>query len=740
MRLGVRRGCIRLINGNIGLDDEDKNVFTITDLAVDKTFHFMTKDHEERSFWLKHLEETIKYTQSLNSNGRLDTAGTDKSRTGTIVAGSPQVGKLAHKTENLTLENFEQQQKQIASLRGVIAKQQHSQGSSQENSNSSAGDGKPKKKANFFTRHGTKISNMLNLTDQSIDSLNQAKASLSRPEASKGPAKPTSANYNQPSVTESCYDGSTSSLTSSFSHIKTSHTTPKVPSSSTAFINKPKPADRAHPRAQDQSSSAAAMLDQQVEIRVAAQNSSSGISAPPYSFSSGDESSAESEGAQTASDDDFFDANEGSYAERSTVVSQVTPSEVGSVQKRAMSTQSSTVGDIEFMDEFSDCDDEEEVDMGKQPVIRYLISQVRIGMDLTRIPLPTFILESRSLLEMYAAFFSHPDLFTSIADKTSPRERFLQVTRWYMSSFHAGRKSEIAKKPYNPILGEQFHCIFDPTDGLAEGNSVYAAVDTPAPPIKGDQPLTWAKSHQVQFSAEQVSHHPPISAFYAEQVDKRIQFNGQLWTKSKFLGLSICVHNIGQGVISLLDGPGKGEEYVVTFPSGYGRSILSIPWIELGGQCSISCSKSGYNGTVDFHTKPFYGGKLHRTTTKIYTPQDKSRPAVVLEGEWNGSIKYTTGGHGTFIDTTKMPIFRKYVRKPETQQPIESRQLWKKVTHALRTNNIDLASEGKLANEEKQRADKAEREANNVDWENALFDKSDDLWIFKNSLSRRLGT
>lgn len=32
-------------------------------------------------------------------------------------------------------------------------------------------------------------------------------------------------------------------------------------------------------------------------------------------------------------------------------------------------------------------------------------------MDLTKIPLPTFILERRSLLEMYADFFCHPDLF-----------------------------------------------------------------------------------------------------------------------------------------------------------------------------------------------------------------------------------------------------------------------------------------------------------------------------------------
>ena len=44
-------------------------------------------------------------------------------------------------------------------------------------------------------------------------------------------------------------------------------------------------------------------------------------------------------------------------------------------------------------------------------IIAHLLSQVRIGMDLTKVVLPTFILERRSLLEMYADFFAHPDLF-----------------------------------------------------------------------------------------------------------------------------------------------------------------------------------------------------------------------------------------------------------------------------------------------------------------------------------------
>ncbi|KAJ8879542.1 hypothetical protein PR048_020150 [Dryococelus australis] len=44
-------------------------------------------------------------------------------------------------------------------------------------------------------------------------------------------------------------------------------------------------------------------------------------------------------------------------------------------------------------------------------VVSHLLSQVKIGMDLTKVVLPTFILERRSLLEMYADYFAHPDMF-----------------------------------------------------------------------------------------------------------------------------------------------------------------------------------------------------------------------------------------------------------------------------------------------------------------------------------------
>lgn len=70
------------------------------------------------------------------------------------------------------------------------------------------------------------------------------------------------------------------------------------------------------------------------------------------------------------------------------------------------------------------------------------------------------------------------------------------------------------------------------------------------------------------------------------------------------------------GVLHLLE---HEEEYVFTLPSAYARSILTIPWVELGGKVSISCARTGYSATVTFHTKPFYGGKVHRYSNYCLT-------------------------------------------------------------------------------------------------------------------------
>uniref|UniRef100_A0A8C6U9C8 Oxysterol-binding protein n=1 Tax=Neogobius melanostomus TaxID=47308 RepID=A0A8C6U9C8_9GOBI len=387
-------------------------------------------------------------------------------------------------------------------------------------------------------------------------------------------------------------------------------------------------------------------------------------------------------------------------------------------------------------EELTDSEDNEEEDLGvlddQRSIILHLLSQLKLGMDLTRVVLPTFILEKRSLLEMYANFMAHPDMFLSITSGATAEERIVRFVEYYLTAFHEGRKGAVAKKPYNPILGETFHCSWDvPRDKVKTGNRT----NNPACAQGLGRGLNNVGDdsgpYRVQFVAEQVSHHPPVSGFYCECRERRMCVNAHVWTKSKFMGMSIGVSMVGEGVLYLLD---HDEEYVFTLPSAYARSILTIPWVELGGKVSINCAKSGYSATVTFHTKPFYGGKVHRVTAEV-----KHNPTSTIvckaQGEWNGTLEFTySSGDTKVMDTNKLPVTKKKLRPVDKQGRSESRRLWQHVTKSLKEGNIDKATEHKHRLEERQRSEEKQRAANNKPWAPKYFTKEVRLISYLDSI------
>ncbi|KAL7887188.1 hypothetical protein AOLI_G00049090 [Acnodon oligacanthus] len=381
-------------------------------------------------------------------------------------------------------------------------------------------------------------------------------------------------------------------------------------------------------------------------------------------------------------------------------------------------------------EENTDTEDNEEEDLGvlddQRSIILHLLSQLKLGMDLTRVVLPTFILEKRSLLEMYANFMAHPDMFLAITAGATAEERIVRFVEYYLTAFHEGRKGAVAKKPYNPILGESFHCSWDvPREKVRPLRTTSSPCTVPPAPAKpGECCRLW-------FVAEQVSHHPPISGFYCECKERRMCVNTHVWTKSKFMGMSVGVSMVGEGVLHLLE---HDEQYVFTLPCAYARSILTVPWVELGGKVSICCAKSGYSATVTFHTKPFYGGKVHRVTAEV-----KHNPTSTIvckaQGEWNGTLEFTySSGETKVIDTSKLPVIKKKIRPLEKQGQYESRRLWQHVTAALKAGDIDSATEHKHQLEERQRSEEKQRSATNTPWKPKYFTKEGEGWVYHNPL------
>uniref|UniRef100_A0A672U3J9 Oxysterol-binding protein n=1 Tax=Strigops habroptila TaxID=2489341 RepID=A0A672U3J9_STRHB len=679
MMRGSRRGCVRLRGAVIGIDDEDDSTFTIT--VDQKTFHFQARDADEREKWIHALEDTIlRHTLQLQASFNftfsmfyfLFIKGVDS---GFV----PSVHDFDKKlTEADAYLQILIDQLKVWSPTGVL---------------------------------GVCLERVLR-GRESCFMLKKKCAFL----LSQSTINPVDAVY-QPSPLEQ-------------SVISTMPSQAVIP---------PEPAQLCKSEQRPSSLPVGPVVASLGNQTPTPNSTGSGQSAPSSSLTSPSHVNMSPntvpDFSYSSSEDEFYDADEfyqsSSSPKRcmdsSGSAAVLTRSSTGSSLKRPDTTESlnssisNGTNDTDLFDPPDDRDDDGEGESVEEhkSVIMHLLSQVRLGMDLTKVVLPTFILERRSLLEMYADFFAHPDLFVSISDQKDPKERMVQVVKWYLSAFHAGRKGSVAKKPYNPILGEIFRCHWVlPGTEVSEG------------------PVPWVSKSSVTFVAEQVSHHPPISAFYAECFSKRIQFNAHIWTKSKFLGMSIGVHNIGQGCVTCLD---YDEHYILTFPNGYGRSILTVPWIELGGECSINCSKTGYNASIVFHTKPFYGGKKHRITAEIFSPNDK-KPFCSIEGEWNGVMyaKYSTGENAVFIDTKKMPTIKKKVRKLEDQDDFESRCLWKDVTYNLKIRDIDAATAAKHALEERQRAEARARKENETSWETRLFHEDGECWVYDEPLLKRL--
>lgn len=99
-----------------------------------------------------------------------------------------------------------------------------------------------------------------------------------------------------------------------------------------------------------------------------------------------------------------------------------------------------------------------------------------IGKDLTKFCVPVYFNEPLSMLQKVGEIMQNEDVICEAADQTDSLLRLVYVTGFCISQY--GGTQFRCSKPFNPILGETFEM----------------------------------KSKNWKFIAEQVSHHPPISA------------------------------------------------------------------------------------------------------------------------------------------------------------------------------------------------------------------------------------
>lgn len=288
-------------------------------------------------------------------------------------------------------------------------------------------------------------------------------------------------------------------------------------------------------------------------------------------------------------------------------------------------------------------DDIEELDEESGNILLSLISQLRIGMDLHRVTLPTFVLEPRSMLERITDFLSHPDIIFGASREPDAQQRFLAVLAYYMSGWHI--KPRGVKKPYNPVLGEFFRCSYEYGNGT-----------------------------RGYYVAEQVSHHPPVSAYYYISEANNLVIYGDVRPKSKFLGNSAATIMEGSSRIVFLDRLSDGA-YNISFPNMYARGILFGKMVlELGDTSSVQNKNLDMSSDVDFKVKGYFTGTYNAIGAKV---MHGNKAIGELSGKWSDQLYYTdysTGKTSVMFDAHTAKFAQKQVPPISEQEPNESQR------------------------------------------------------------------
>lgn len=229
-------------------------------------------------------------------------------------------------------------------------------------------------------------------------------------------------------------------------------------------------------------------------------------------------------------------------------------------------------------------------------VVKSFVSQLTVGQDLTRVTLPSQLVHPYSMLEVIGhRYLGQAPYLYGINDLKDPLERFLQIVRRYLSLV---RQEEFEKKPYNPVLGETHQAW-----------------------IESD------KHGRTTCLSEQVSHHPPVAAFFTTNDKENSRVEGNISFNVRFAGNSVSVTTEGKSMVYLGD-------YDEVYEMSKGLPDMIITNVILGtkrvfwdGDVSIDCKKTGY------YAKMTLKNANHKNIVEGYIAQGGENGTILFDFE-----------------------------------------------------------------------------------------------------------
>lgn len=345
----------------------------------------------------------------------------------------------------------------------------------------------------------------------------------------------------------------------------------------------------------------------------------------------------------------------------------------------------------------------------------FLKSIASFNGDLSSLTAPPFILSSTSLSEYSQYWAEHPDLFLQPSFMTGDNrelERMLAVVKWFISTLksqYCSRSESMGseKKPLNPLLGELFVGKWENSDHPNFGETV--------------------------LLSEQVSHHPPVTAYAIFNDKNGVKLQGYNQIKSSISAMSLNVKQFGH---ALLEFENLNESYLITLPPLHIEGMLAAsPFVELEGTSFIQ-SSNGLFCSIKYSGTGYFTGKKNSFKARIFQSVDdvklKDKEIYKIAGQWSGIsyIKPGTysklkGSEEVFYDASKTAVEHLKVKDINDQHPLESRKAWKNVAEAIKIGDFGLIHKEKSLLEQNQRDLRKEEELKDIDWRRRWFQDID---------------
>ncbi|KAI6782539.1 Oxysterol-binding proteinc-like protein [Emericellopsis cladophorae] len=225
-----------------------------------------------------------------------------------------------------------------------------------------------------------------------------------------------------------------------------------------------------------------------------------------------------------------------------------------------------------------------------------------IGKDMTKMTLPVSFNEPTSFLYRGAEDMEYAELLDLAADRADSIERLVYVAA-FASSEYASTVGRIAK-PFNPLLGETFEYV--------------------------------RPDKNYRFFIEQVSHHPPIGAAWAEA--PQWEYWGEMNVKSKFYGKAFDIHHLGTWFLKLRPKAG-GQEELYSWKK-VTSSVIGIitgnPTVDNYGTMEIKNHTTGEVALVDMKPRGWKASSAYILSGKVLDSDGNVR--VSMGGRWNSRI------------------------------------------------------------------------------------------------------